>query len=103
MEEAINTWIANGCVGLTTIISVLLIILRALKTFKSDNTDLTKIVEDALVKMDEKKETDRQEQRNVIDRQNAVINAQQKQIEELTRNQNKLLKKIDTILEEKRK
>ena len=102
MEEIINTWIANGCVGLTTVITILLIVLRTLKTFKSDKALMKSIIENALVQLTDDSEKQRVENEKTISNLMAINNSQQKQIEELTRNMDRVSRKLDSYMKNKK-
>lgn len=98
MEEVIQNWLAAGTVGLTTIISILLCILKAVSLFKNNTKELEKTINDSLDLINEKTEARTE---LVMKKQNDIINSQQKQIEEQGKQIQELTKLVTKVVDKR--
>lgn len=84
MEETLQTWLSSGITGLTTIISVLLLILKGMQVVKTNGINLENVVINAVNQIYAQSE---ERQAKLIERQNKVIESQNVTINTLLKGQ----------------
>lgn len=96
MEETLQTWLATGISTLTTIVSLLIVIIKGITVFKNNHKDIEKSVIEAMDKINEKTE---EKTNGIVEQQKIVINSQQKQIEQLTKEVRELTSDVKRVID----